>query len=121
MYVSVPKNYSGIAFANRDVLADMPRPDMPHPPAPIPLAKPQPPDPPKKEEPCRTSAAPPHPCEDCKKQDQNPLTCLLSALRNRGKAGFDTEDFLLIGLIALLLGKDGNEDIILSLAMLLLI
>ena len=49
------------------------------------------------------------------------MTCLLTALRDRGKSGFDTEDFLLIGLIALLLGKEGNEDIILVLAMLLLI
>ena len=60
-------------------------------------------------------------CDDCQKQDKTPLTCLLTALRNRGKAGFDTEDFLLIGLIVLLLGKEGNEDIVLTLAMLLLV
>ena len=37
------------------------------------------------------------------------------------KAGFDADDFLLIGLIALLMGKEGNEDIVLILALLLLV
>ena len=57
----------------------------------------------------------------CPKENKNPLTCLFEALRGRKKAGFDADDFLLIGLIALLMGKEGNEDIILILALLLLV
>lgn len=57
----------------------------------------------------------------CSKENKNPLTCLFEALRGRKKAGFDADDFLLIGLIALLMGKEGNEDIILILALLLLV
>lgn len=132
MYVSVPKNYSGIAFS-RDSRApqEMPRQEMP-----MTIPVPMPPSPPQsfhepprqkeecrecRESPAREEKSPPNTCEDCQKQDKNPLTCLLTALRDRGKAGFDTEDFLLIGLIALLLSKEGNEDIVLILAMLLLI
>ncbi len=124
MYVSVPKNYSGIAFARENrVPPEMPLPDMPkaHPPSALPPVKPQPlPEPPcaDKDE---QEKKPPHTCAECAKQDKNPLTCLLTALRDRGKSGFDTEDFLLLGLIALLLGKEGNEDTVLVLAMLLLI
>ncbi len=124
MYVSVPKNYSGIAFARENrVPPEMPLPDIPkpHPPSPLPPVNPHPPQP---EPPCKdksNSENPPHTCTECAKPDKNPLTCLLTALRNRGKSGFDTEDFLLLGLIALLLGKEGNEDTVLVLAMLLLI
>ena len=57
----------------------------------------------------------------CPKENKNPLTCLFEALRGRKKAGFDADDFLLIGLIALLMGKEGNEDIVLILALLLLV
>ena len=100
-------------------------------PIPMPPAQPQPqpqhlPEPPSQEcRECRKPSAEEREkhcaCESCQKQDKNPLTCLLTALRDRGKAGFDTEDFLLIGLIVLLLGKEGNEDIVLILAMLLLV
>lgn len=124
MYVSVPKNYSGIAFSHGSpVKRDVP----PHPaPSPSSSAPPSPPPspPPRPEEkaPCLPSKEEMHtPCEGCKQQEKNPLTCLLTALRDRGKAGFDTEDFLLIGLIVLLLGKEGNEDTVLILAMLLLL
>ena len=57
----------------------------------------------------------------CSGENKNPLTCLFEALRGRKKAGFDADDFLLIGLIALLMGKEGNEDIVLILALLLLV
>lgn len=124
MYVSIPKNYGGIAFSNRDhPLADMPRPDMPKPHIPTPPpAEPIPPAVQDEKKDCpKEPSEPINPCHDCPKKDQNPLSCLFSALRNRGKAGLDTEDLLLIGLIVLLLGKEGNEDIVLSLAMLLLV
>ena len=42
------------------------------------------------------------------------------ALRGRKKAGFEADDFLLVGMIALLMGKEGSEDIVLILALLLL-
>lgn len=64
------------------------------------------------------------PCGDappCHAENKNPLTCLFEALRGRKKSGFDADDFLLIGLIALLMGKEGNEDIVLILALLLLV
>ncbi|MBR5538354.1 MAG: hypothetical protein IKU61_00495 [Clostridia bacterium] len=54
------------------------------------------------------------------KEEKNPLSCLLSAFSKKEKGGFDGEDFLILGLIALLIGKKGNEDILLILAMLLL-
>ena len=132
MYVSVPKNYSGIAFS-RDgrTPQEMPRQEMPMTiPVPMPPSPPQSMhEPPRSREECHECREPPAreekespcTCDDCQKQDKNPLTCLLTALRNRGKAGFDTEDFLLISLIVLLLGKEGNEDIVLTLAMLLLV
>ena len=132
MYVSVPKNYSGIAFSRENrAQQEMPRQEMPLTiPVPMPPSPPQTlREPPRAKEECREcreprkeeEKCPSGGCEDCRTQDKNPLTCLLTALRNRGKAGFDTEDFLLIGLIVLLLGKEGNEDIVLILAMLLLI
>ena len=102
MYVSVPKNYGGVAF---------------------PRAQQKPPPPAEKEEKQEEAceAAPlPKECATCKKEEKNPLSCLLSAFRGKGKNGFDSEDFLLLGLIALLIGKEGNEDILLILAMLLL-
>ena len=64
------------------------------------------------------------PCGDappCHAENKNPLTCLFEALRGRKKSGFDADDFLLIGLIALLMGKEGSEDIVLILALLLLV
>lgn len=136
MYVSVPKNYSGIAFPRDNPVQEMQRRDMQRHdmplqpmtmPLPMPPAQPQVMHEPPREE-CRECREPPAreekspcACDGCQKQEKNPLTCLLTALRDRGKAGFDTEDFLLIGLIVLLLGKEGNEDVVLILAMLLLI
>lgn len=66
------------------------------------------------------------PCGDapcapaCPAKNKNPLTCLFEALRGRKKAGFEADDFLLVGMIALLMGKEGSEDIVLILALLLL-
>ncbi len=83
-----------------------------------------------KETACAAHESAPEDTPDCRKEScggcagkggKNPLTCLFEALRGRGEAGFDLEDFLLIGLIVLLMGKEGNEDIVLILAMLLLI
>ena len=73
-------------------------------------------------EPCAEAERPA--CGDappCPAENKNPLTCLFEALRGRKKAGFDADDFLLIGLIALLMGKEGSEDIVLILALLLLV
>lgn len=119
MYVSVPKNYSGMAFP-RENRAQI-HPDVVHPAMPLPEIE-EPREHPKKE-PCKEPEPPcdePQ-CKECRSQDKNPLTCLMHALRNRNKGGFESEDFLLLGLIVLLLGKEGNEDILLILAMLLLI
>lgn len=112
MYVSVPKNYSGMAFRPDVVHPAPPRPEPPPPPPSEPVSKPCP------EEEVHTPDPPA--CENCHTQNKNPLTCLMQALRNREKSGFSNEDFLLIGLIALLLGKEGNEDILLILTMLLI-
>ena len=55
------------------------------------------------------------------KEGHSPFLRLLGALQSRGHSGLDGEDLLLIGIIALLLGKEGNEDVLLILAMLLLL
>lgn len=140
MYISVPKNYGGNAF---------PHPDAPRPrdaggmPRPVPpfadhgaqvQPSPPPPPPPPEDgcapacegyEPCAACAEAERPaCGDappCRAENKNPLTCLFEALRGRKKGGFDADDFLLIGLIALLMGKEGSEDIVLILALLLLV
>ena len=141
MYISVPKNYGGNAFPHPDAkprgegggmqrpvppFADYGAQAQPTPPPP-----PPPPDcgcPPSCEgcEPCGEHApeAGQCPCGDaspCHAENKNPLTCLFEALRGRKKSGFDADDFLLIGLIALLMGKEGSEDIVLILALLLLV
>lgn len=110
MYVSVPKNYSGIAFSNQK---EQPKPPPPKMPPSLPVGEKQHHEPTRREE--------KKPCEGCSAKEKNPFTCMMEALRNRKSGGFDTEDFLLVGLIALLMNKEGNEDIVLILAMLLLI
>ena len=100
MYVSVPKNYGGVAFSN-DKGVKVP-PTLPITPPP--------------EEKNTVSG-----CSGCGIKEKNPLSCLLEAFKNREKGGFDTDDFLLVGLIALLINKEGNADIVLILAMLLLL
>ena len=102
MYVSVPKNYGGTAIRHEKQTVERP------------ICK--------VEEPIKDACQKPSRplCENCN-EEKNPLSCLLSAFRGRGKSEFDSEDFLLIGLIALLMGREGNEDILLILAMLLLI
>lgn len=141
MYVSVPKNYSGVAFAReeRAPCSDASRlpPNAP-PTGAIPLPPPLPCVPPRMMEP--PSGEKPEPCEKAKeakeekpsppereccascgeKERKNPLTCLFEALHRRERNGLDAEDFLLIGLIALLMNKEGNEEIVLILALLLL-
>ena len=136
MYISVPKNYGGNAF---------PHPDAPRPrdaggmPRPVPpfadhgaQVQPSPPPPPPPPRPAFHGSAPTPvaplgkipACGDappCRAENKNPLTCLFEALRGRKKGGFDADDFLLIGLIALLMGKEGSEDIVLILALLLLV
>lgn len=111
MYVSVPKNYSGNAFARENSMPhDIPKPSvMPHlPPASAPSYK-------------KSHDEKHEACHNCEKKNKNPMTCLLEAFRGRKDGGFDAEDFLLLGLIALLIGKEGNEDMVFILAMLLLI
>ena len=110
MYVGVPKNYGGTALRReREIEKIFPRQAMP---PTLPHA-------------VQTQREKPHHennnCKDCDAKDKNPLSCLLSAFRRTKNGGIDAEDLLLIGLIILLLGKDGNEDIIIILAMLLLI
>ena len=100
------------------------RPDVVHPapPRPEPPSAETPPTEPAREPPVEAAPSTDAPaCENCPTRSGNPLTCLVQALRNREKSGFASEDFLLIGLIALLLGKEGNEDILLILTMLLIL
>ncbi len=111
----MPKNYSGVAF---------PRTEQKPPPPPEKCEQ----EPPQSEEKIcdvpqekKSEIALPKQCEKCYGEQKNPLSCLLSALRGKGEGGFDSEDFMLIALIALLVGREGNEDILLILAMLLLI
>ena len=149
MYISVPKNYGGSAFPRPDAspgAPEAPAHAFAHRSTPLPDFDPKQqdarPSPPPRREPPRDCPPPCDPCEDrdtpecdrrvpekgpcdcdsCRaKENKNPLTCLFEALRGRKKAGFDADDFLLIGLIALLMGKEGNEDIVLILALLLLV
>ena len=109
------------------------QPANPCPPSPPNPCPPPPPPPPEDGcapacecyEPCAACAEADRPaCGDappCRAENKNPLTCLFEALRGRKKGGFDADDFLLIGLIALLMGKEGSEDIVLILALLLLV
>lgn len=145
MYVSVPKNYSGIAFARentepRQELREMPRlPPLSPPTGAIPISPPVPSLPPRliadaekaEPEPKEAEKSAPRtetsdgaedsPCAACReKEHKNPLTCLFEALHGRERSGLDAEDFLLIGLIALLMNKEGNEEIVFILALLLL-
>lgn len=114
MYVSVPKNYSGVAFPRAEQKQPLPEKREQEPPH----FEEKNCDEPKQKE--SDVSLPPH-CEKCCGEQKNPLSCLLSALRGKGEGGFDSEDFMLIALIALLVGREGNEDILLILAMLLLI
>ena len=100
----MPKNYSGVAFRDKEKI---PLPHLPE-------------EHVTKEPPC-LPPPPEMPSEKPKREEKNPLSSILKIFSGREKSGFDAEDFLLIGLIALLLGKEGNEDIVLILAMLLLI
>ncbi|MBQ6892709.1 MAG: hypothetical protein IJN48_00745 [Clostridia bacterium] len=111
MYVGVPKNYGGTAFQHSK---NQEQGQNRHPAVPPTLPHTVPPPaeklPPKKQ------------CEHCAAEDnKNPLSCLLNAFHRGKSGGLDAEDLLLIGLIALLMGKEGNEDMVFILAMLLLI
>ena len=118
MYVGVPKNYGGTAFKNERGMKKEQKhilpPTLPHSTHRVPE---------REVEPCekKDTCDKKEPCETCKNDGNNPISCMLHALR-RGKAGgISTEDFLLLGLIALLIGKEGNEDIVFILVMLLLL
>lgn len=151
MYISIPKNYGGNAFPHAPAAGQggLPRPvppfaelgapphtpmggHRPPPPVPEPCPCEPPPSPPPPcagdfprdaDAPCGSCAPPPCGTErpPCRSENKNPLTCLFEALRCRKKSGFDADDFLLIGLIALLMGRSGSEDIVLILALLLLV
>lgn len=130
MYVSLPQNYSGTAFSREEEHRADERPPVP---PTLPQVQPprekRPPDRehcsderqqhekkcPQDHEPQKKQ------CDECRADDKNPFSCLLNALRRGKSGGIDAEDFLLLGLIALLIGKEGNEDIVLILTMLLLI
>lgn len=102
------------------------RPDVVHPtpprPEPQPVPAPQPAPEPKPTPAVSVPAETPSPAEHKpQKSEQSPFLRLLGALQNHRQNGLDGEDLLLIGIIALLLGKEGNEDVLLILAMLLLL
>ena len=106
MYVGVPKNYGGTAF-QREKPKEKPRercdafmPTLPH-----------------SVQKTRHDVCPQ---KECSKEDKNPLSCLINAFRSSKDDAVSAEDLLLICLIVLLLGKKGNEDIVLILGMLLL-
>ncbi len=103
MYVSVPRNYDGVAFKKEE------RPPQ--------TEETKCTEPQLSEAECEKTVMA---CEECDSEQKNPLSCILRALRKKDKSGFDSEDFLLIAIIALLVGNEGNEDILLILAMLLL-
>ena len=113
MYVGVPKNYGGTAFQReRELPKSSHRPSVP---PTLPHAvQPQ-------REKVHTESEEQRECESCEAKGKNPLSCLINAFRRTKSGGIDTEDLLLLGLIVLLLGKEGNEDIVIILAMLLLI
>ena len=85
----------------------------------------EPPPPPKEpiaEEKPQTEATPaPVPEASPLQAAAHPFVRLLDTLQGRGKNRLDNEDIFLLGLIALLLGKEGNEDVLLILTMLLLV
>lgn len=115
MYVGVPKNYGGTAFKSENNIKKAVKPSLP---PTLPHCVHQ-----VHEE--KSKAAEEHSgkkeeCGTCKSDGKNPLSCLLHALQKGKSSGISTEDFLILGLIALLIGKDGNEDIVFILVMLLL-
>ena len=105
MYVSVPKNYSGNAFSQ-------PPSQKREPPCLLP-SLPTPPSPPPKPQTCEEKP------QDCESKPQEcaskPQGCAPAH-----KGGFDAEELLLIGLIALLLGREDCQDLVWMLAILLL-
>lgn len=116
MYVGVPKNYGGTAFQREREL-----PKSSHRPS-VPPTLPHAVQPPREK--VHTESEEPRECkecEGCEEKGKNPLSCLINVFRRTKSGGIDTEDLLLIGLIVLLLGKEGNEDIVIILAMLLLL
>lgn len=143
MYVGVPKNYGGTAFPRERSEQPPRRPAVP---PTLPQVMPpteKPPndgrhcderrlderncdeksccEPRREETRCDEPRRGGHPCNDCRADDKNPFSCILNAFRRGKNDGITPEDFLLLGLIALLIGKEGNEDIVLILVMLLLI
>ena len=117
MYVGVPKNYGGTAFKSENGIKNAAKPTLP------PILPHRPHHIPEKAE-CRGTEErcdKREECTSCQNEEKNPLSCLLHALRKGKAGGISTEDFLILGLIALLIGKEGNEDIVFILVMLLLL
>ena len=121
MYISVPKNYSGSAFAAQN--------GKPADPMVTPVGDTQVPPPPPAREAHHTlpanvetkemqiqSAEAPEP-----PQTKKPLTAFLEAVRKRQENGISGDDLLLMGLISLLAGKEENSDIVGILTLLLLL
>lgn len=118
MYVGVPKNYGGTAFKSENSIKKAVKPSLP---PTLPHCVHQVHEGEKEQrkqtaEQCDKKEE----CGTCKSDGKNPLSCLLHALRKGKSGGIATEDFLILGLIALLIGKEGNEDIVFILVMLLL-
>ena len=106
MYVGVPKNYGGTAFAREKTQGRQPMrsalpPTLPH-------SMPNP-----EKEVCPEKPG-------CDKGEKNPIACLINAFKGTKDGAVGAEELLLICLIVLLIGKKGNEDIVFILAMLLL-
>ena len=121
MYISVPKNYSGSAFAAKS--------GRPADPMVTPVGDTQVPPPPPAREAHHTLPAdvePANPQTAVAKapeppQTKKPLTAFLEAVRKRQENGISGDDLLLMGLISLLAGKEENSDIVGILTLLLLL
>ena len=132
MYVSVPKNYSGVAFnsANEKAKATVEKAKIP-PPFPSECVRRQEAEISNRCEECENAEVvskcekeAEQECESgcgCSVRENSPISSIIESLKSRKKESFDAEDIILLGLIVLLLGKEGSEDIVLILAILLLI
>lgn len=119
MYISLPKNYSGSAFAaenGRQVQS----------PTETPVAADENAAPPLREAhhtfPVNIPATAPKTDDSTPPtQKKKPLTAFLDAVRKRQENGISGDDLLLMGLISLLAGKEDNGDIVGILTLLLLL
>lgn len=117
MYISLPKNYSGSAFAAQN--------EKPADPMVTPVGVGATPTPPAREAhhtlPANAAPQAPQKAGPDPSPTKKPLTAFLEAVRKRQENGISGDDLLLMGLISLLAGKEENSDIVGILTLLLLL